>query len=93
VTEATAFAFGRAARLAGSARPHRARLYFDQARSWLRLDVSDARSRAERLLPRSLHEAESLGMAQLASQAKALLTSAVAFPDDPFDARGRCLRR
>src|SRR6266545_2819744 len=72
--------FERAARLAGSARPHRARLYFDQARSWLRLDVSDARSRAESLLRRSLREAESLGMARLAAQAEALFTSAAASP-------------
>ncbi len=67
--------FERAARLAGSARPQRARLSFDQARAWLRLDASGARSRAESLLRRSLREAESLGMARLAAQAEALLTS------------------
>lgn len=67
--------FDRAARMAGSARPQRARLSFDQARAWLRLDASDARSRAERLLRRSLREAESLGMARLATQAEELLVS------------------
>jgi hypothetical protein len=67
--------FERAARLAGSARPQRARLSFDQARAWLRLDAPGARSRAESLLRRSLRGAESLGMARLAAQAEALLTS------------------
>ncbi|HZD02153.1 MAG TPA: AAA family ATPase [Actinomycetes bacterium] len=67
--------FDGAARLAGSARPQRARLSFDQARAWLRLGATDARSRAESLLRRSLREAESLGMARLAAQAEELLTS------------------
>jgi tetratricopeptide (TPR) repeat protein len=60
--------FDRAARLAGSARPQRARLSFDQARAWLRLDGAGARSRAEGLLRRSLREAESPGMARLVAQ-------------------------
>jgi tetratricopeptide (TPR) repeat protein len=67
--------FDRAARLAGSARPQRARLSFDQARAWLRLNSAGARSRAEGLLRRSLRDAESLGMARLAAQAEELLTS------------------